>query len=265
MELSKILDEIYNNIFKFNDTNISILFDKDNNIWLSFNSILKSLGYTDLKKLKKRLDINDTYFSTYENIYPQSKLNKIKLDYQKPNEKFINESGIYLLLSQSSKKGAKELSKILFTEVLPELRKRGKFILGKTEKQNMTKLTLKLKNYQKELMRTQKKSFPDKTGNGFIYVLKVNTIQNGSDKICYKIGYTSNLEKRLSTYKTGNPDIELVHQENLKCNKQQLEKCIMNLNILKRLKNKTEVICNVSLKKIQSEINDCKKLLEKYK
>lgn len=50
MEISKILDDFYDNIFKFNDTDILVLFDKDNNVWLSYNSILKSLGYTDLKK-----------------------------------------------------------------------------------------------------------------------------------------------------------------------------------------------------------------------
>ncbi len=38
----------------------------------------------------------------------------------------------------------------------------------------------------------------------------------------------------------------------------------MNLNILKRLKNKSEVICDVPLDKIKEEIEDCKKLLEKY-
>jgi hypothetical protein len=30
------------------------------------------------------------------------------------------------------------------------------------------------------------------------------------------------------------------------------------------LKNKTEVICDVPLEKIKEEIEDCKKLLEKY-
>jgi hypothetical protein len=36
----------------------------------------------------------------------------------------------------------------------------------------------------------------------------------------------------------------------------------MNLNILKRLKNKREVICDVPLEKIKEEIEDCKKLLK---
>lgn len=264
MSLSEILTNIYDNIFSFNNTNIIILFDKDNTLWLSYNDILKSLGYTDIKKLKKRLNIDDEFFCSYEKLYPQSKLNKIKLDYQKPNEKFISESGIYLLLSQSSKDGAKQLSKILFTKVLPELRKNGKFILNTNEKKNMNALTKKLKLYQKELNKTKKHTYSNNTGNGFIYILKVNTVHNGTEKICYKIGYTANLEKRLQTYKTGNPDVELVYHENLKCNKKMLEKCIKNLNTLKLLKAKSEIICDVSLEKLKTEIQDCKNLLEKH-
>jgi len=264
MSLANILGDVYNNIFKFNNSDILLLFDKHNTIWLSFNSILKSIGYINIKKYKHRLTLDDKYFSTYEVIYPQSKLNTIKIDYQKPNEKFINEAGLYLLLSQSSKPVAKELSQMLFTDVLPEIRKTGKFALNTTERKGMNKLTQKLKNYQKESKRTLKQSFPDKTGKGFIYVLKVPTTKNGASKTCYKVGYTANLEKRLATYKTGNPDIELVHQENVECNKQQLEKCVINLNTLKLLRNKTEVICDVSLKEIIEEIADCKKLIEKH-
>jgi len=153
---------------------------------------------------------------------------------------------------------------MLFTDVLPEIRKTGKFALNTTERKNMNKLTQKLKNYQKESKRTRKHSFPNKTGKGFIYVLKVPTTKNGASKTCYKVGYTANLKKRLATYKTGNPDIELIHQENVECNKQQLEKCVINLNTLKLLRNKTEVICDVSLKEIIEEIADCKKLIEKH-
>ena len=36
--------------------------------------------------------------------------------------------------------------------------------------------------------------------------------------------------------------------------KQQLEKCVLNLNILKRLSSKNEIICNSSLKNIINEI-----------
>ena len=264
MSFHNLLEQIYNNIFSFNNTNILVLFDKNNTIWMSYNSILKSLGYNDIKKLKKRIDIKNNYFSTYKQIYLQSKLNKIKPDYQKPNETFINESGIYLLLSKSSKEVAKQLSEKLFVEVLPELRKTGKFILNSDETKDMKKLTKRIQSLDLELKRTSKQTYNNKTSNGFIYILRINTQHNGYDKICYKIGYTANLEKRMATYKTGNPNIELAHHENVKCNKKQLEKCIINLNTLKLLKNKTEVICDISLEKIKEEIEECKTLITKF-
>ena len=176
----------------------------------------------------------------------------------------INESGLLVLLNRSNKSIAKDLTEELLSDVLPTLRKKGMYVLDSIEKKQMETITKKIKNYQTELKRTKKHSYPDKTSKGFIYIFKIKTIHNGQHKNCYKIGYTANLEKRIATYKTGNPDIELAHSENLHCNKKQLEKCIINLNTLKLLKNKTEVICDVSLDKIKEEIEDCKKLLEKY-
>jgi prophage antirepressor-like protein len=265
MSISELLDKVYDNIYKFNGSDILLLFDKNNTIWLSYNDVLNSIGYKYNIIQKKRLNMDEKYFNTYENLYPQSKLNKINLKNQQPIEKMINEAGIYELLRKSQKPLAEQLSKTLFTEVLPELRKKGKYVLNTTERKNMSKLTRKIKLYQKELKRTTKQSYLDKTGNGFIYILKVKTIHNGVEKKCHKIGYTANLEKRLATYKTGNPDVELVHSENLHCNKKQLETCVMNLNILKLLKNKSEVICDIPLKKILEEIEDCKALLDKHK
>ena len=264
MTFYKLIDKIYDNIFYFNNTDILVLFDADNSVWMSYNDILKSIGYSDVKKLKKRIFIDTKYFSDFNTIYSSSKLNKIKELYQKPNEKLINESGIYLLLSKSSKQIAKQLSDKLFSEVLPELRKTGKFILNTTERDRLKKLTTKLKIKEKEIKRTIKQNYPDETKKGFIYILKVPTIHDGKHKTCHKIGYTANLEKRLATYKTGNPDVELAHHENLHCNKKQLEACVMSLNVLKRLKNRTEVICDVPLEKIKAEIEDCKKLLSKH-
>ena len=89
-------------------------------------------------------------------------------------------------------------------------------------------------------------------------------MRDGIEKICYKIGYATDLNKRLETYKTGHPDIELVHQENVNVSKKQLEKCVLNLNIMKRLSSKNEIICDSSLEEIKTEITDCKKLISKY-
>ena len=263
MSISSLILDIYENKLKLNDCNILLLIDNTNSIWFCYNDILNSLWYKDSKTQKKRLALDSKYFDTFKNILSKSNTNNI--DNIAPNTlKMINESGLYVLLNRSNKTIAKELSERLFADVLPELRKKGKFVLNSVDKKKMQTLTNKIKLYQQELKHTKKQSYSNKTGKGFIYVLKVKTAVDGQNKICYKIGYTANLEKRLATYRTGNPDIELAHQENLKCNKKQLETCILNLNILKRLKNKTEVICDAPLEKIKEEIEDCKKLLEKH-
>ena len=39
---------------------------------------------------------------------------------------------------------------------------------------------------------------------------------------------------------------------------------MLNLNILKRLTSKNEIICNKSLEEIKNEIKDCKKIIKKH-
>ena len=264
MNISSLLTNIYENILKYNNTEIIVLFDDTNTIWFSYNHILQAIGYNDTKTQKKRLAIDNIYFDTYNNIYKTTSLNK----YNEPNlqnhTKMINESGLYLLLSKSNKKLAKDLLKKMVIDILPSLRKTGKYILNSEEKNKMKKLTKQVLNFKKEASLKQKTKYSNLSGKGFIYIIKIKTLKDGKEEQCYKIGYTANLEKRINTYKTGNPDIELVHHENVNVSKKQLEKCVLNLNILQRLSSKNEIICNSSLDEIKNEIKDCKKLIKKY-
>ena len=189
--------------------------------------------------------------------------------YIQPATKMVSESGIFMLLDISNKPKAIELKRILYTNVLPSIRESGDYRSEKNDKIKLKKLTKKLHLIQKEQSMkrlTTKKytTYDNISGKGFIYVLKVKIIKEGKEVKCYKIGYATNLNKRLETYKTGHPDIELVHQENVNVSKKQLEKCVLNLNILKRLNSKNEIICNSSLEDIKNEIIDCKKLISKY-
>ena len=269
MSISSFVTNIYDNILKFNNINIIILFDESNNIWFSYNNILNSINYKDAKTQKKRFNLEDKFFDTYENIYKKSKSNKHNNNNIQPATKMINESGVYLLLSKSSKKIAKQLMENLFIDILPSIRKTGEYKVDSSDKLKLKKLTKKLELIQKEqsmkrLTTKQYTKYINSSKKGFIYILKVKMLKKGIEKICYKIGYTSDLNKRLESYKTGHPDIELVHQENVNVNKKQLEKCVLNLNILKRLQNNNEIICDSSLEEIINEIKDCKKLISKY-
>ena len=40
MSISSVVTNIYDNILKFNNINIIILFDESNNIWFSYNNIV---------------------------------------------------------------------------------------------------------------------------------------------------------------------------------------------------------------------------------
>jgi len=55
MNISNIITNIYDNILNFNNTDIIILFDESNNIWLSYNNVLNAINYTDIKTQKKDL------------------------------------------------------------------------------------------------------------------------------------------------------------------------------------------------------------------
>jgi prophage antirepressor-like protein len=268
MSLGNLIVDIYQNIIDINGNKILVLTDNDNKIWFSLRQILNSLEYKNVRKEIQRLEIDDKEILTIKQLMTNvpSKYHIEYNTYIQPHMKMISESGLFMLLDKSHKPKAVELKRILYSDVLPSIRKSGKFSVNSIDKIKLKNLTKKLQLFQKEqsIIRNTKKKYINTSGKGFIYVLKVKKIRNGSIQICYKIGYASNLNKRLESYKTGHPDIELVHQENVNVSKKQLEKCVLNLNILKRLSSKNEIICDKSLEEIKSEIQDCVKLIEKH-
>ena len=271
MSLGSLIVDIYQNIIDINGNKILILIDNDNKIWFSLRQIFKILEYKNVRIEIQRIEIDDKEILTLEKLMTNiPSKNHIEYDnYIRSYMKMISEVGLFMLLDKSKKPKAIELKKILYTKVLPSIRKTGEYKVDKEDKLKLKKLTKKLQIIQKEqsMKKLTSKKYTDyknTSGKGFIYILKVKTLRNGKEQQCYKIGYATNLNKRLETYKTGHPDIELVHQENVNVSKTQLEKCVLNLNIMKRLSSKNEIICDSSLKDIINEIQDCKKLIQKY-
>ena len=271
MSLGNLIVDIYQNIIDINGNKILVLTDNDNKIWFSLRQILNTLEYKNIKAEIKRLEIDDKEILTLETLLKNVPTkNHIEYDnYIQSQMKMISEAGLFILLEKSEKPKAVALKNILYSNVLPSIRKTGKFSVNSIDKVKLKKLTKKLQliNKEKSMKLLTSKRYTDyknTSGKGFIYVLKIKTLKDGKEEICYKIGYASNLNKRLESYKTGHPDIELVYQENVNVSKKQLEKCVLNLNIMKRLNSKNEIICNSSLKTIINEIKDCKKIISKY-
>jgi len=269
---TNIIIKTFENLIKLNNTEIVIIYDKNNKLWFSLRDVFKALDYKDIKKEIKRLDVENKHLMSYGKMYNELSNNTQYLK-KHPQTVMIDEGGIYKLLDKSNKPMAKQFRDELFSDIIPELRDKGEFKFTQKDRQKLESIKIKLKKTTQKLKllskeqsihNSTKKQYNNLSGKGFIYILKVKTIQDGKEKQCYKIGYTTNLNKRLATYKTGNPDIELAHQENVNCNKKQLEKCVLNLNILKRIGSKKEVICDSPLEEIKKEIEDCKKLIARY-
>ncbi len=53
---------IFNNLLKLNETEIMIIFDKDNNIWFKYRNILEALEYNDIDHRINEFNINDISF-----------------------------------------------------------------------------------------------------------------------------------------------------------------------------------------------------------
>ena len=128
--------DIFNKIIKVNENEIIIIFDKDNNIWFGLRDIIKALNYNNITKAITQIKISSKYKKQYNKILtPPGGVGSIFI---KPNKKFINESGLYELLSISTKPLAKIFMNEYFTNVIRYVIKKSKdfFIIISIDKLN---------------------------------------------------------------------------------------------------------------------------------
>jgi len=247
--------DIFNNILKYNDKEILIIFDKEGNDWFGLKSLLVILGYTaNLNKIT-RININAKNINFYNKIkvYPWI---DVPSNFQK-NTKFINESGLYELLTKSNKALAKVFIHKYFTEIMPTIRKTGKYILGKEDKEQLDKLNNKLSNYKKELDYYSKKYNFEPSENGYFYIKIKKMIIDGKKVICYKIDLTKNFSERISVYKIGDFEKKFISVISVNIDAKTLEVCVKNKLKPHLHKLTTDTICFITLKELKNEISKC--------
>ena len=98
--------DIWNNLLKFNEKNIFIVFDKDGNIWFGMKDLFRALGYNNLKKVKLNLKIPLKYVLKYSKVKGVH-ITAPPLNMQ-PHTKMFNESGLNYILANSKKPIAKD-------------------------------------------------------------------------------------------------------------------------------------------------------------
>ena len=124
----------FNNI-EFGEIRVSV---EDGIEWFNANDVCEALDYKNSREaLRKHVDADDV---TKRDAIVNTGLG----DYQ-TEINYINESGLYSLIFGSELKKAKKFKKWITSEVLPAIRKTGKYEM-KTNKNKTLDLEIKLKN-----------------------------------------------------------------------------------------------------------------------
>lgn len=255
MKKQQFFLDVFSNILDYNKKQIIIIFDINGNIWFALRDIFKILGYTNIDKAINKMNFNNSYKEYYKNLRV-SPLGHT-LSNMQPNQVFINESGLYEVLTKSTKPLAQEFLKKYLIDIMPKIRKTGKYISNKNDINKIKKLNSKINNYKTELNYYDNKYKFEPSSNGYLYINENNQIKNGVKQKCFKIGYTLDMKKRIGVYKVGNFSHKLLAYIPLQIDCKQIEQCVKNRLKSHLTKQSSDTICYLSLIELKKDIIDC--------
>lgn len=106
----------------------------DGNPWFRGHDVATSLGYKDQQRTIYR-HVRPKHKTTFEDLLQKGKLNQLPLvqnqlplGNQQPHELYVNEPGLYSLIFRSKLPKAEEFTDWVFEEVLPAIRKTGRYV-----------------------------------------------------------------------------------------------------------------------------------------
>ncbi len=253
--------DVFNNILDYNESKVIVIFDINGNIWFGLKDLLKMLGYIDVKHGIDDIKINTNFKKKFINLKVAGFIPPP--NFQK-NTYFINESGLYELLTKSTKSIAKDFLNKYLNDIMPQIRKTGKYISNNNDMNKIKKLNNKIDNYKSELNYYDDKYKFEPSTNGYLYINEDIKINNGIKIKCYKIGYTSDMKKRVNVYKVGNFKHKLLAYIPLQIDKKAIEQCVKSKLKLHLTKLITDTVCYISLKELKKEIIECINLTNKH-
>lgn len=103
---------------------VRTVMDENNEPWFCLPDICRAIGLTDVNKVKKRLDQDGIQLVDLQGGYSIPGMNE-----SNSFATFVNESNMYLCILRSDKPNAVKFRKWVTSEVLPEIRRTGKYEL----------------------------------------------------------------------------------------------------------------------------------------
>ena len=236
----EIFQDISKNRLLYKRNIIPIIIDDDDVVWFSAREIAIALGY------KKTKDAPRNAIRTHVNKRDKKQLHAIKTTNKRghPHSLYINESGLYRLIIRSRLKTAEKFSDWVTHEVLPSIRKYGKYKLieeHKKELHSVFDLLNFLEHENKKLKADQcKTKYPD---GGIVYVIDYSS----THEQLYRIGMTGNMNARKKIYDTHMAhNLEVIHFVESDC-PLQLETCIRTMLYKYRYSDKKDFyVCKLS-------------------
>ena len=245
-----------NNFFDFiyEHDRLFIVIDNNNKVWFAANDIATIFEYKAPQKMIEKI-VPDKYKKQFQHINIKNKIYSKK--YQKKSM-FLDEVGLFRLSIKSKQQKAVKLQEWITDVVLPKLRMGGTFELENKVtllEKKIKKITKVNKQLLSELDYIRNIKYNPDTN--IMYILKIATSYRGKKTICYKLGITDNLKKRITVYKTGNTKINLINSFKLKNLKASIvEKCAKSVLRYKELKKNNEIYCT-NIKNIYSILQSC--------
>ena len=131
-------------VFKYGETELSVIKCKDD-IWFRGKTLAEVLGYSNpLKAIRTHIDSEDKEEMS-ELIYKGGAQNGHPFRNVQQGTIYVNESGLYSLVLRSKLESAKAFKRWVTSQVLPSIRKTGRYDYCIDHKYNNT-LTFKIEN-----------------------------------------------------------------------------------------------------------------------
>jgi prophage antirepressor-like protein len=246
-----IYETLEHNYIMFEKSNIHVIIDDDDRIWFSVKDTLLALGYKDYKDaIKRHVDkkyVKEKQYINYEHLSGQ------------PRTLYITESGLYKMITRSRLPKAIRFTDWIFDDLLPKIRKFGKYQLKKNYDNEMSELSKKINFLEKQnkIFKSdlKKEKFPK---GGVVYVIDYSD----ENEEIYRIGMTGNMKTRKRLYNT-----HTLHNHNNIMIKEtpcpiKLESCLRSLLYDYRYKNNKDFyLC--PLIKIKNALKYCQQNIKK--